>query len=275
MRPRPLPVSLAALLLPAFAGQARAAEIAPEHGKVNTGDATPVGAGVLEVELGYALSWALRHGWGGFYDSAPAHEHGFGLSLTWGAAEALDLGFATEYALVHDECELEATDGHGYGDSAVAARWRFLSAPSIELTVTSGATLPTGADGAPRRLAVSQGYYAWDSTLVASWDAGRATGNLEVGYSLALGSERANAQGVMVGNVALGYHLLEWLQPELEFNHAHELAVGADASRLAVTGGVVIPWGDGHRVTAGLQQAIWGEGTAAFTGASLAYKAAF
>jgi len=268
-------VSLAALLLPAFVGHASAAEITPEHGKVNTGDATPVGAGVLEVEFGYAPSWARRRGWGSFDESAPAYEHGFGLSLTWGPIEALDLGIETGYALIHDESDPEATDGHGHGDGAVGARWRFLSAPSIDLAVTTGATLPTGADGSPRRLAVSQGYFSWDSALVASWDAGRATGNVEVGFSLPLGSDREGARGVMVGNLAFGYHVLEWLQPEVELNYEHELAVGAEADLLASTLGVVVPWGAGNRVTAGVQQALWGQNTAAFTAASLAYKAAF
>ncbi|MFC1641823.1 hypothetical protein ACFL5O_03915 [Myxococcota bacterium] len=67
----------------------------------------------------------------------------------------------------------------------------------------------------------------------------------------------------------------EWLQPEVELNDQRTCANGPDADLPAVTVGGLVPWGPDRRLTAGLQQAVWGRGTPAFTAASLTYKAAF
>ncbi|MCU0691742.1 MAG: hypothetical protein MUF54_10105, partial [Polyangiaceae bacterium] len=187
----------------------------------------------------------------------------------------LDVSVETGYARVYDATDHECTDGHGHADDAFGIRYRFLGTGAIDVAVATGWTLPTGDRGAPDRLGMSQGYFSWDGTLVASWDAGRATGGFELGGAVPLGADREDADGVVLGNVAAGYHVLDWLQPEVELNYERHVSVGPDPEVLAVTMGVVAPWGEGNRVTAGVQQAIWGRHASAFTGVSIAYKAAF
>jgi hypothetical protein len=266
-------------LLSTPVGQAVAEELRPEHGKINTGDATPVAAGVVEIEVGYAPSWTVRRGWGSFDDSATAYDHAFGLQVTWGPIDALDFSLATGYAFVYDAGNDDArpgpTKGHGHLDDSITGRYRFLSTGPLDLAITTGVTLPTGAESSPRLLGTCQGYVSWDSALVTSADAGRATGNLELGVSLPLGPGREEVRAVALANLAGGYHVLAWLQPELELNYERDVSVGSDPEILAVTAGAVAPWGKGNRVSAGVQQAIWGRHTSAFTSASIAYKAAF
>ncbi|MFC1641977.1 hypothetical protein ACFL5O_04710 [Myxococcota bacterium] len=278
-RPRLKAATWACLILPALVAEAAADEWASEHGKVNTADATPVGARVLELELSYAPSWAWRRGWGSFEDSPAAYEHMLGLSATWGPTDDLDLSLKSGYGFVHEASEGDhpgIEDGHGHGDAAISARYRFYSTKELDLAAITGFVLPTGADASPgEQLGISQAHFSWDGAVVASSDAGAATANLELGLEVPMGSGRKDLRGVGLANLAGGYHIATWLQPEVELNYQHIFADGPDADLLAATLGVVVPWGAGHRLTAGLQQAVWGHGIPAFTAASMAYKAAF
>ncbi len=276
MRIGVLLASSGAFLLAAAAGAPAWAEgFMPEHGKVNTGDATPVGENQVEVEMSYSPSRAVQNGWGSFEDSALAREHLFALAVTWGPSDNLDFRAETGYGYAHEGGD-QSRHGHGHTDGSLGARCRFLALGQLDLAVTTSLTLPTGEHGASNRLPMSQLYYSWGATLVASADAGRATGNLELGHTLPMGEERGRERGTSLANLAVGYHFLDWLQPEAELNFEHGFAKGGpDANQLAVTLGLVVPWGDGHRITAGVQQAVWGQHCSAFTAGSIAYKAAF
>jgi len=83
---------------------------------------------------------------------------------------------------------------------------------------------------------------------------------VEVGYSLPFGAQRGEERGALFGNVAGGWQVLSWLQPELELNYEHTYttssAGGSDV--LAVTGGFVVPFGEERLISVGMQYATWG-----------------
>jgi hypothetical protein len=86
------------------------------------------------------------------------------------------------------------------------------------------------------------------------------------------GRRRPRAARERTGQLAVGYHVRHWLQPELELNY--QASFGADAHAVAVTVGVVVPWGGGHRIVAAVQQGVFGWNTPPTTGGVLAYKRA-
>jgi hypothetical protein len=253
----------------------------PEHGKVNTADATPVGAQIVEFEISYAPTWAVRRGWASFRDGRTSYEHTFGLAVTYGLTPDIDATFATGYAFVCQESHADSSDdggrgpahGHGHTDDALLWRFRFVDSadPALELAILSGLTLPTGSHSATDPVGTSEEYVSWNGALAVSQDIGRATGNLEFGVSVPFGSGRK----VGVANLAVAYHVLDWLQPELELNYERDTEIGPDPEVIAVTCGAVAPWGDGNRLTGGIQQAVWGRNTRAFTAVAVAFKAAF
>lgn len=86
----------------------------------------------------------------------------------------------------------------------------------------------------------------------------RLTSNLDIGYACALGGHREGYRGTLSANAALGYHVTEWLQPEIELNYSHDLARGGDSDLLAVTAGLIICASDHVRVGVGVQQGVAG-----------------
>lgn len=254
--------------------------LAPEHGKLNTGDATPVGAAVVELEVRMGASRAVRNGWGTLEDSPSARAFGLDVSATWGMLEDLDFSVASGYGWAREG----GVNGHGHTDMSLSGRYRFLSVKSLDIAATTGLTLPTGADESVEvvgenerisRLSMSQVYYSWDGAVVASADAGRGTANLQLGFSAPLGPERGDERGLGIGNFAVGYHVTDEIQPELELNYEHSFTSAASANLLSVTAGMVVVWGDGNRITAGVQQAVLGNHTTASTAGSIACKVAF
>jgi hypothetical protein len=256
----------------------------PEHGKLNTSDASPVGARVTEVELSYGPSWNLRGG-GDFDRSARGGVYPFGVSVTYGIIDDIDVsvafGYATIYDSAHDNGDGTSgpAHGHGFTDTTAGVRWRLLSSPGygLDLAVKSDLVLPTGADAAPHRIGLSQVYWSFENALVLSKDFGSFTANAEAGYSLPFGSERGDERGTFFANLAGGWQVLPWLQPELELNyeHAYEVGPDPDANCLYVTGGVVAPFGKGYRITGGVQYAVWGRHTGQSVAGTVAFKAAF
>ena len=69
--------------------------------------------------------------------------------------------------------------------------------------------------------------------------------------------------------------MLPWLQPEVEVNYEKASGAGVDEQVLALTGGLVMPFGDGYRVVAAVQHGVWGRNTAQVTAGVLSFKAAF
>lgn len=282
-------VASTALLLsasPARADDPRTAPAAapagPEHGKINTSDASPVDAHATEAELSYGPSWTL-HGEGDFDRAARGHSHALGLAVTYGIVENVDVsvevGYATAYDSAYDGGSGAVGPAHGQGftDSAAGIRWRFLTRPGLDLAWRSGLVLPTGAKATSTRVGLTQSFWSFENAVVASKDAGSLTANAELGYSLPFGSKRGDDRGTLFANLAGGWQVLPWLQPELELNYERSYEAGSEpGSRcLYVTGGVVVPFGAGYRIIAGVQHAVWGQHTGQSMSGALAFKAAF
>jgi len=254
----------------------------PEHGKLNTSDASPVGAHTTEVEVSYGPSWNL-HGQGDFDRSARGNTHPLGLTVTYGIVDDVDVsvevGYATAYDSAYDDGSGKIGSAHGQGltDSATGIRWRFLSRPGLDLALKSGLVLPTGAKSTSTKVGLTQSFWSFENALVTSKDLGAFTANAELGYSFPFGSKRGDERGTLFANLAGGWQVLPWLQPELELNYERSYEAGSapNASCLYVTGGVVAPFGAGYRISAGVQYAAWGRHTGQSVSGAVAFKAAF
>jgi hypothetical protein len=278
---------LAALLIGLMAMPAGAGEASPEHGKINTPDATPVDPGQLEVEGVYGYGAADR-AWdsdGKLQRRGLANQHAVGIALTAGLVDNVDIAVATGPGWLRDKDYdfdgdglTDADTGRGLGDTEIGLRWRFYQSPerALDLAWIGGFTIPTGSKSDFGEIGTSQEFWSFNQTLAASRDWGRWTGNAALGYALPFGDRRGDAQGTLTLDVAIGYQLLDWLQPELELNYARDLvAHDADSELLAATFGLVMPVSDDWRVNAGIQHGLWGRTADRETAFTLAVKRAF
>ena len=93
---------------------------------------------------------------------------------------------------------------------------------------------------------------------------------MDSGYSLPFGPERNYFSGQMVSDIACGYQMLRWLQPEAEINYTHGyFNQGADSASLALTAGLVMNVAPNWRIDAGGRQTIYGRTADADTGVIL------
>jgi hypothetical protein len=147
---------------------------------------------------------------------------------------------------------------------------------SLELAYIGGVTLPTGSSSSRDEIGTSQEFWSFNQTLAASKDWGKWTANAAVGYALPLGDKRENARGTFNVDVAVGYQLLPWLQPEIELNYGHDYFIeDADQQMLATTIGLIMPINELVRVNTGVQQSLWGRDTDKATTLFVAVKLAF
>ncbi len=254
--------------------------LAIEHAKLNTADASPVDPGHYEVEIGCSWTQAKRawDGDGAAHSRGLAREQAVGPTLTVGIMENVDVSIGLDYLWLRDDDNAAPTTGEGFGDFSFGGRYRFFTSGKyrIEAAWISGFTAPTGNHGNDDELGASQEFWSWDNSLVVSKDWEHWTMNAELGWSLPFGEKRDDDRGTLIANLAAGYQILEWLQPEVELNYSREYANGeADESALAVTAGLVMPINDCLRVNLGVQQAVWGENADKATVAMLAVKLGF
>lgn len=255
-------------------------ECSPERGKIGTADASPVDPGHVELEFGYSWSQA-RRAWDSDRNSEGrdlAREQAAGLAVTAGIVRDIDVSVCMDYLWVRDDGNDSPTTGDDLGDLSIGGRWRFLSVEdhAFEVAWISGFTMPTGREEDEHELGTSQGFWTWDNALAVSKDWGRWTANGDVGYALAFGKDRDDARGTFTADVAAGYHVLDWLQPEVELNYGRDLVRNeADCESLAVTAGLVMPLNETVRVNTGIQQGVWGRNCDKVTSYVLCIKLAF
>lgn len=261
-------------------GDGAPADIAPEHGKAATADASPVDPGTVEVEVGYAPSWNVRGGSRGFDPAEPGYTHGLAATVTYGAIRDLDVklsaGFASIYDAAHEHDDGSTPKrGSGFTDATVGARWRFLDLPAraLELAVTADLVVPVGARHTATQVGLTQDFWSARGALVATKDLGALTMNGELAVIAPVSGGAGGLRSVAQANAAVGYQLRAWLQPELELNYTHASSTGVDSEVLAITAGVVAPFGN-HRVVAAVQQGLWGRNAAQTTTAVVAFKTA-
>ncbi len=264
------------------------ADVAVEHGKINTADASPVAPGAFEVEVGYSYLRSKR-----LFDRDAdtqrrglTREHAVDVAFATGITDNVDVGVAAGYHWVrdddndYDELDGEFGPRHGdhFGDLEFGARYRFLNLEPqrFEMAWIAGFTAPTGSDNCRREIGTSQEYWSLDQSLVASKDWGRLTANAEAGYSLPFGEDRDDSRGTAALNLAAGYQALDWLQPELELNYEREFVKDDyDPELIAGTAGLVMALSDTVSAKAGVQEGLWGRNTDKATTLILVVKFSF
>jgi hypothetical protein len=247
---------------------------APEHGKLATGDATPVGAGMLELELGYAPSFGHEATAAG--SSAWGDEHALAVAATYGLSDHLDarlaIGFARVIAAAGD-----GQDGFrsaiGLADSALGLRWRFLSSAlrALEVALVGDLVLPTGRRASGGEPGLSQAHWSGGTALVATKDWGRATANLELRGDLPIAGDAGARRGGWRANAAAGHQLRRWLQPVIEVGYEGGLEAVV-SHRAAITWGAVMPLESGYRIVLGVSHDVWARHVGRTTSALLAVK---
>lgn len=248
----------------------------PDHGKMATEEATPVGHRAIEVEAAYSPSLTSR-GSGSFDRSPRGHSHAYSLAVFYGVTEHLDAKVAGGFAYLVDRSDLAGpTRGSGASDLVIGTRWRFVadSARALDLCVATTVVAPSGADAGEERLGLTQGHWSVRNALVASKDWGRTTANAELALTVPVGGGAGTLDGAVAANLAFGHALRSWLQPIAEVNY-DVARDGRDAQRLAVTAGLNMTSRAGTRLLVGVQQAVWGRNVAQDTTALVATKAAF
>jgi hypothetical protein len=260
----------------AHAAEPASAAPGPDHGKMATEEATPIGDGAIEVEAAYSPSLTTE-GSGSFVPSAHAHSHGYSLAVFYGVTEHLDVKLGGGFGYVVDLSDAAGpTRGSGSSDVVVGTRWRFVASAerALDLTLATTVVAPTGDDGSDDSLGLSQGYWSVRNALVASKDWGRATANAELALTLPFGGGVGDLRAGGSANLAFGYAFLSWLQPIAEVNY-DVLRDGATAQRIALTAGVNMTSASGNRLLFGVQQAVWGRNVGQSTTGLVALKTAF
>ena len=246
------------------AQEAEAEEHRCEQMKINTSDAGTVPVGEWEVEASLSFSRA-RNAWansgGDELRGGTLREVGGGMAVTTGILPNVDFGAEIGYRNVYDATSVPREDS-GFSDLGVGAKWMFYedAVRCLASALAAGFTLPLDRSRDSRALGLTQDYVSFDSAFILTKDwSNRFTSTADVGYSLPFGEHRQDARGALGANVAAGYQVLDWLQPEIEFNYEHEFvddAPGADV--YAVTGGAILNLGEHFFLLAGVQQALAG-----------------
>ena len=258
-----------------------------EHGKINTADASPVDPGHIEIETSYAFTQS-RNLWdrnGATHDRGLAEEHAIGLSATVGVFNNFDVNVTGRYLWLRDKENDFDNDGYmgpeqgnNFGDVDISGRYRFYEnkEQGVEIAYIGSFTLPTGTSSSQQEIGNSQQYWSFNQTLVATKDWGKWTANVDIGYALPFGDKREDARGTFKADLAAGYQILPWLQPEIELNYCHDFVAHADDSEvLAVTLGLVMPINKKLRINTGVQQGVWGRNADKATSVIAAVKLAF
>ena len=252
-----------AVALLALGGAARADEgaaggetAACEHAKLGTQDATPLDPGCWEIDFAYALERSHRafdNSWG--QTGRPTlREREFSTSIQYGLVPDVAIGIAVGHANVADRGEEHLRAG-GVTDLGLFAKWRFYNdeAAGLSMAYVPALTLPTGS----RR--VSDGFASLYNGVALTKDwTDRLTSDFDLGYSFPFGGPRDGYRGTLSADVALGYHVTQWLQPEVELNYGHDFVRSGDSDLLAVTAGLIVCANDHLRLGVGVQQGIAG-----------------
>jgi hypothetical protein len=248
----------------------------PDHGKAATDDATPAGAGVLEVEAAYGPS--LTHeGGSGFDHAAHAHSHTFTMGVLYGLTDHLDVKVGSGFGYTVDQSDPTGpTRGSGRSDLNLGSRWRFLALTdrALDVMLTTTVVAPTGLRATDTSVGLTQGFWSVRNGLVASKDWGRETANVEVALTLPVGGGAGALRWAACGNVALGYAFVPWFQPFVEANY-DQLRDADTHQRLALTAGINMSAQSGARLLVGVQQAVWGRGVPETTAGLVAIKGGF
>jgi hypothetical protein len=226
-----------------------------ETAKLITEDALTVDPGKTEVEFGYSFLTTNRT----FTDGNDlAHRTTLaGQVLSSNATH----GFSLRDVLQDESKEL----ADGLGNVTINAKWRFFESQGggVAISWLPGFTAPFGSTDNSTKVAPGQDFWSLDNTLALTFVAERFNLNVDAGYALPIGEKRGDRRGSWIGDVAIGYQLTFWFQPEVEFNYSHDRVAspGGDSELFALTVGAILNLSSSLRLDLGVQQALYGRNT--------------
>jgi hypothetical protein len=220
-------------------GEADGESVTCEHAKLATQDATPTDPGAWEFDIGYELE-RVHHRFDNSWGPAGRpvlREREVDVAVQYGLVPDVSIGIAAGYANVLDGGAAPAHAG-GMTDVELSAKWRCYDDPESGLSIAyvPALALPTGNHTVSDRL----------------------TSDFDLGYAFAFGGRREGYRCTLSADAALGYHVTQWLQPEIELNYAHDFVRGGDSDVLAVTAGLIVCANAHVRLGVGVQHAVAG-----------------
>lgn len=237
-------------------------DLEPETAKVVTEDALTVAKGDIEIELGFGYAAGSHyystsnHREDAPYNDLKTYEVGF----TAGVAETVDLGLGIGWSDIHDLLQ-EPTDGDGVNDLSLGAKWNFFQSEDERffLAYLPGVIIPTGDEGSDEELGPGQGFASFGNMLAFTAIFGQSNFNADIGYDMPFGEDRGTDRGLMVSDLALGYQIAPWFQPEIEINFEHHYQrKEVDGDLISATAGAILNLTDTFRLDLGVSQGIYG-----------------
>ena len=276
---------LCAGYFPVYADQPSDSLALEEHSKVVTVNATPNDPGQVELWNSYVIQGG-KFAW---KSNGEREKRGTYQTQLWdtqttvGICKDIDIGIIewfqhtldkeNNYNEVRDMFDesgeapedetVGPTHGFGWGDLGVTGHWRFYDSEEEKLEIAYIPTVfvPTGRRSNLDHLGSSQGYTSLDNSFAFTKDIGRWNGTVNLGYNTPLAHDkRTNGfSGTAHTNLAVGYQLLRWLQPEAELIYLHDFGDHGQTANLAsVVLGFILPLGDHLRCELGVQQDVLG-----------------
>jgi hypothetical protein len=248
--------------------------------KLYTESATVVKSGTYEVDLGFLYINQIGEKNGAFSNSFGNTSQGRSkmyyrqamLAFTYGLMDKMDITASIGWADIHDrEYPYADKNGSGITDMNIDGKYIFYEDDGgLSLGYVAGIGIPVGDDSHTGDLNVGNNYWTLNQQLVLTKNIDdQWTMNADVGYRLPFGCTRDayspefgrrmdNTRGTLDSNVALGFTGIDFMQPVVEANYAHEwLSSNSDSDRVAFTVGAIVPL-EKHRLRIGIQRDFWG-----------------
>ncbi len=248
--------------------------------KINTDSASVVESGKVEIDLSYMYIDQVGSSRGAFSDKfgttgqsrGNTRYHQAMLAVTYGLMDKMDITARIGWADIKDK-DYPYADSHGNGitDLEIEAKYLFYQDDKgLKLAYVAGLGIPIGRASRTLHLNIGKNYWSLLQRLVLTKDLDEQwTMNADVGYRLPFGRHRdayspefgrrmTDTRGTLESNVALGFAGIDFLQPVVEANYAHEwLDSASDSDLLGFTLGAIIPINN-HRLRIGVQRPFWG-----------------
>ena len=258
------------------------------HQKLNTESASVVESGTFELDLSYLFinqigkhSGAFNNSFGTTSQTRSKMKYQQAmLAVTYGLMDKMDITARIGWADIRDrEYPYADKSGNGITDMEIDIKYLFYQDErGLSLGYVVGLGIPTGKESSTGSLNVGRNAWSLKQQLVLTKDFNEEwTMNWDVGYLLPFGCSRDYyspefgrrmdaTRGTLDSNVAFGYTGLEFMQPVVEANYAHEwLSSNNDSDRLGFTVGAIVPL-EKHRLRFGVQRDFWGRNsTKAYT----------
>jgi len=250
------------------------------HQKLNTESASVVASGTFELDLSYVYINQIGKSSGAFSNKfgttsqsrSKMRYHQAMLAVTYGLMDKMDITARIGWADIKDR-EYPYADKHGKGitDMTIDVKYLFYQDDlGLTLGYVAGIGIPIGKESRSGHLRIGKKHWTFNQQLVLTKDIDEEwTMNWDVGFLLPFGRTRDayspefgrrmnETRGTLDSNVALGYTAIDFMQPVVEANYAHEwLNSGNDSDLLGFTLGAIIPL-EKHRLRIGVQRDFWG-----------------